>query len=231
MPGGAAPGPRREAETWLRPNLAYEPDWVQELRDPRAAATVSCLRVLAPFASMLAIETDGELVVDRERRTSGTRRDAEYLDATASLWYCNIGYGRDEIADAAQALRRLPRTRRSATSRTARRSSSPNACGRSRRSRSPRSSSRAAARTRSTPRRRWRGATGSSSARPSGPLITREHAYAHIAGTSLAGIERTPPATAARGRRRELEWDSPTALRDAIAAAGPNVSPRSSASR
>jgi adenosylmethionine-8-amino-7-oxononanoate aminotransferase len=32
-----------------------------------------------------------------------------YLDATAALWYCNVGYGRAEIADAvADQLRRLP---------------------------------------------------------------------------------------------------------------------------
>lgn len=37
--------------------------------------------------------------------TAGNR----YLDATAALWYCNVGYGRGEIADAvAEQLRRLP---------------------------------------------------------------------------------------------------------------------------
>jgi len=37
--------------------------------------------------------------------TAGNR----YLDATAALWYCNVGYGRAEIADAvADQLRRLP---------------------------------------------------------------------------------------------------------------------------
>ena len=38
-----------------------------------------------------------------------------YLDSTASLWYMNVGYGRDEIADAVGAqlkeLRRLPHLR------------------------------------------------------------------------------------------------------------------------
>ena len=63
-----------------------------------------------PFADMLAIETDGELVVDRgEGVHVWDEEGRRYLDATASLWYCNVGYGRDEIADAAQAqLRRLP---------------------------------------------------------------------------------------------------------------------------
>ena len=37
--------------------------------------------------------------------TTGRR----FLDATAALWYCNVGYGRAEIADAvADQLRRLP---------------------------------------------------------------------------------------------------------------------------
>ena len=37
--------------------------------------------------------------------TAGNR----YLDATAALWYCNVGYGRREIADAvAEQLARLP---------------------------------------------------------------------------------------------------------------------------
>ena len=32
-----------------------------------------------------------------------------YLDATASLWYCNVGWGRDEIAEAAaRQMRELP---------------------------------------------------------------------------------------------------------------------------
>ena len=30
-------------------------------------------------------------------------QDRRYLDATASLWYCNVGYGRAELADAAAA--------------------------------------------------------------------------------------------------------------------------------
>ncbi len=34
-------------------------------------------------------------------------RNRPYLDATASLWYCNVGWGRTEIADAAAAQMRL----------------------------------------------------------------------------------------------------------------------------
>ena len=34
---------------------------------------------------------------------SGTSRDARYIDATAALWYCNVGYGREEIGEAVAA--------------------------------------------------------------------------------------------------------------------------------
>jgi adenosylmethionine-8-amino-7-oxononanoate aminotransferase len=55
-------------------------------------------------------------------------------------------------------------------------------------------------------------------------LITREHAYhgMHIAGTSLAGIEANAAGHGPLvGDVAKVAWDSPTALRDAIAAAGP----------
>lgn len=63
-----------------------------------------------PFADMHALETtgvttlvrgDGAYVFDDTGR--------RYLDATASLWYCNVGWGRDEIADAVSTqMRALP---------------------------------------------------------------------------------------------------------------------------
>jgi putrescine aminotransferase len=57
-----------------------------------------------PFADMRAITANGELVIDRAEGahvydTAGRR----YVDATASLWYCNVGHGRREIADATAA--------------------------------------------------------------------------------------------------------------------------------
>ena len=68
------------------------------------------VRFWHPVADMHAVSATGELVLDRAEGVhlwdeSGKR----YLDATAALWYCNVGYGRPEIADAAAAqLRRLP---------------------------------------------------------------------------------------------------------------------------
>jgi adenosylmethionine-8-amino-7-oxononanoate aminotransferase len=62
-----------------------------------------------PVADMSAVAVSGELLLDRGEGVhvwdeSGRR----YLDATAALWYCNVGYGRGEIADAAAAqMRRL----------------------------------------------------------------------------------------------------------------------------
>jgi putrescine aminotransferase len=55
-----------------------------------------------PFANMAKVAGDevvivrgrGSEVVDREGRT--------YVDATAALWYCNVGYGREEIARAVE---------------------------------------------------------------------------------------------------------------------------------
>ncbi|MDE0171433.1 MAG: aminotransferase class III-fold pyridoxal phosphate-dependent enzyme [bacterium] len=62
-----------------------------------------------PFADMRAITRGQELVIDRADGyyvydTEGRR----YLDATASLWYCNVGHGRTEIAQAAfEQMQRL----------------------------------------------------------------------------------------------------------------------------
>jgi adenosylmethionine-8-amino-7-oxononanoate aminotransferase len=55
-----------------------------------------------PFADMHALADVGELQIDRGEGVyvfdSEGRR---YLDATASLWYCNVGHGRQEIGRAA----------------------------------------------------------------------------------------------------------------------------------
>jgi adenosylmethionine-8-amino-7-oxononanoate aminotransferase len=56
-----------------------------------------------PFADMGAVKS-AELVLERGDDVwvydgAGNR----YLDATASLWYCNVGHGRKEIADAIAA--------------------------------------------------------------------------------------------------------------------------------
>jgi adenosylmethionine-8-amino-7-oxononanoate aminotransferase len=62
-----------------------------------------------PFADMGKVDAQGELVLERgEGVTVFDDRGRSYLDATAALWYCMVGYGREEIADAAaQQLRTL----------------------------------------------------------------------------------------------------------------------------
>jgi putrescine---pyruvate transaminase len=62
-----------------------------------------------PFSDMGAIESGGEFVITRGE---GVRvfDDAgrSYLDATAGLWFANVGHGRTELADAAAAqLRKI----------------------------------------------------------------------------------------------------------------------------
>lgn len=62
-----------------------------------------------PFADMSVVKSH-EIVMDGGEGawvwdTAGRR----YLDAGAALWYCNVGYGRDEIVDAvARQMRKLP---------------------------------------------------------------------------------------------------------------------------
>ena len=57
-----------------------------------------------PFADMASVSAYGELVLVRGDGVrvwdeSGRR----YLDATAGLWFANVGFGRKDIADAAAA--------------------------------------------------------------------------------------------------------------------------------
>jgi len=56
------------------------------------------------------VEERGELVLERG---AGARlwdeQGRTYIDATAALWYCNVGYGRAEIGDAAaEQIRKIP---------------------------------------------------------------------------------------------------------------------------
>jgi len=74
-------------------------DVPEPVSEPPAAPTTAFWH---PFANMAQVAGEelvivrghGCEVVDREGRT--------YLDATAALWYCNVGYGRAEIASAVE---------------------------------------------------------------------------------------------------------------------------------
>jgi putrescine---pyruvate transaminase len=60
-----------------------------------------------PFADMAAVETGGELVIaSGEGAWVTDEAGRRYLDATAALWYCNVGHGRRALAEAAAAQMR-----------------------------------------------------------------------------------------------------------------------------
>ena len=60
-----------------------------------------------PFADMGLVSEQGELVLERgEGVWVWDEQGRRYLDAAAGLWYCNAGYGRAEIAEAAAAQMR-----------------------------------------------------------------------------------------------------------------------------
>src|SRR3954471_3510383 len=71
---------------------------------------MSDTRFWHPFASMGAVR-GSELVIERgEDVWVYDDQDRKLLDATASLWYANIGHGRSEIADAVVAQMRQVET-------------------------------------------------------------------------------------------------------------------------
>jgi putrescine---pyruvate transaminase len=60
-----------------------------------------------PFADMAAVQASGEVTIVRGEGAHIWDADGKrYLDATASLWYCNVGHGREEIAEAVRAQMR-----------------------------------------------------------------------------------------------------------------------------
>lgn len=57
-----------------------------------------------PFSESYAIQQNGEFVVARGEGAYVYDADGRrYLDATAGLWFANVGHGRQELADAAAA--------------------------------------------------------------------------------------------------------------------------------
>jgi adenosylmethionine-8-amino-7-oxononanoate aminotransferase len=65
-----------------------------------AMSTTGDTRLWHPFADMGAVRRS-ELVIERGEDVWVWDSDGKrYLDATASLWYCNVGHGRPEIAAA-----------------------------------------------------------------------------------------------------------------------------------
>jgi adenosylmethionine-8-amino-7-oxononanoate aminotransferase len=60
-------------------------------------------RLWHPFSDMALVRQDEFVVTRGEGCWIWDDRDERYLDATASLWYANVGHGRREIADAVHA--------------------------------------------------------------------------------------------------------------------------------
>lgn len=56
-----------------------------------------------PFANMAALDGHAITIVGGSGSTIVDDTGRSYLDALASLWYCNVGYGRSELAEAAVA--------------------------------------------------------------------------------------------------------------------------------
>jgi putrescine---pyruvate transaminase len=89
------------------------PSAVRSLGD-RPSGTADRLRYVRrmgslwhPFSDMVAVERDGEFVVTRgEGAYVFDSEGNRLLDATAGLWFTNVGHGRVELADAAAAQMR-----------------------------------------------------------------------------------------------------------------------------
>ena len=61
------------------------------------------------FADMHVVKDREVVIASGEGAVITDTAGREYIDATAALWYCNVGYGRREIADAvAEQLAQLP---------------------------------------------------------------------------------------------------------------------------
>ena len=56
-----------------------------------------------PFADMGSVDGDRMVITRAEGPWVWDDSGRSYLDATAALWYSNLGHGRDEIADAVRA--------------------------------------------------------------------------------------------------------------------------------
>ncbi|MGO9079836.1 MAG: aminotransferase class III-fold pyridoxal phosphate-dependent enzyme [Streptosporangiaceae bacterium] len=59
-----------------------------------------------PFANMATLSGHAIVIERGDGAVVYDTRGRAYLDALASLWYCNVGYGRAQLADAAAAQMR-----------------------------------------------------------------------------------------------------------------------------
>src|ERR1022692_1822520 len=179
-----------------------------------------------PFANMATlagqaipiVRGDGARVVDADGR--------EYLDALAGLWYCNVGYGRAELAEAAAAQMRqiagyqtfefyTNRPAEALCRRIAELAPMPDA----KVFLTPGGGSDAVDTAGKLARAYWR-AVGEPTRQV---IISRSHAYhgMNAYGTSLGGIPLlTEPFAPLVGQVEQVPWDDPGALEKTIESLG-----------
>lgn len=181
-----------------------------------------------PVADMQAVNERGELIIERgEGVWIWDDQGRQYLDASASLWYCNVGYGRQEIVDAVAAqMAKLPAysgygdlSTRPTTELAERIAAiAPMADARVFFTSGGAESIETAAKL---ARRFWslQGESGRT------VVISRERAYHGMAayGTSLAGADAFKVGLGTLvGDTLQVPWDSPDALADTIGRMGPD---------
>src|SRR6266567_7323260 len=175
-----------------------------------------------PFANMATLAGKAITIVRGEGSTVYDTDGRGYLDALASLWYCNVGYGRTELADAAAA-----QMREIAGFQTFEYYSNPPAEALCRRLAelapmagakvflTPGGGSDAVDTAGKLARAYWR-AMGEPTRQV---IISRSHAYhgMNAYGTSLGGIPLlTEPFAPLVGQVEQVPWDDPTALEKTI---------------
>jgi putrescine---pyruvate transaminase len=182
-----------------------------------------------PFANMGALAGNAITIVGGVGSTVFDSAGRAYLDALASLWYCNVGYGRTELGHAAAAqMSELPafQTFEYYTNQPAealcRRVADLAPMDDAKVFLTPGGGSDAIDTAGKLARAYWR-AVGQPSRQV---VISRSHAYhgMNAYGTSLGGIPLlTEPFGPLVGQVEQVPWDDPTALEKTIEMLGSSV--------
>ena len=73
---------------------------------PAADGAAAAPAMWNPFANMAAVAGRTITIVRGDGATVYDESGKSYLDSIGSLWYCNVGHGRAELAEAAAAQMR-----------------------------------------------------------------------------------------------------------------------------
>src|SRR5581483_2928257 len=193
---------------------------------PGGVAVTSEAAMWNPFANMASLAGHAVTIVRGEGAWVFDDHGRAYLDALASLWYCNVGHGRAELAEAASA-----QMRQLAAYNTFEPYTNPPAEALARRVAqlapmpgakvffTPGGGSDAVDTAAKLARSYWR-VLGEDSKQV---CIGRSHAYhgMNAYGTSLGGIPaNTEPFSPLVSMVEHVAWDDPAALEDTIAELG-----------